>query len=112
VCAGFGLNFFNVLRAKGRLILLNGSHRLYALRERGVRYAPCLITDAQTEEQLVLASPEEVRQHQSEFLHAARPSLFKDYFDPVLAVVLPIIRFIRVLRLELTVHEHRVPAQF
>src|SRR5205085_5385811 len=34
---GYGSNYLNAIAAEGRLVLNNGSHRAYALRDLGVR---------------------------------------------------------------------------
>lgn len=81
---GMSVNFLTALKVGSRLILADGSHRAYALRKSGISHAPCLVEDvgsAQELDALNLALEEEDR---SLILHAPRPALFKDYFDPLM----------------------------
>src|SRR5439155_26670158 len=43
LAVGFGSNFMNALYAEKRLILDNGSHRAYAIREMGFTHVPCIV---------------------------------------------------------------------
>src|SRR5437762_3564780 len=40
IAVGFGSNFLNAIYAEGRIILNNGSHRAYALRDMGFTHVP------------------------------------------------------------------------
>ena len=40
ITIGFGSNFLHVIRAEGRMVLNNGSHRAYALRKVGITHVP------------------------------------------------------------------------
>ena len=40
---GYGSNFLNIIEAEGRLLLHNGYHRAYALREAGLTHAACIV---------------------------------------------------------------------
>src|ERR1051326_3416426 len=52
LAVGFGSNFLSIISAYARLILHNGSHRAYALRDLGVTHAPCLIQHIYSREEL------------------------------------------------------------
>ena len=51
---GFSSNYLNVVAAEGRLVLNNGYHRVYALRERGVTHVPCVMQRVTRREELEL----------------------------------------------------------
>jgi hypothetical protein len=97
VSVGYGANFLSAVRVDGRLVLSNGSHRAYALREAGHTHAPCLVQDASRREELqVLLGPENpVTLKPDSFLSAPRPPLFKDYFDERLRMVVHVPRTVR-----------------
>jgi hypothetical protein len=78
---GYGSNFLSALEVEGRLILSNGSHRAYALREAGYKHAPCLIQRVSRRDELEVVGNEEVAQHAERYLDAPRPPVLKDYFD-------------------------------
>lgn len=82
--AGFSANCFSALQVEGRLILNNGSHRAFALRERGITHAPCVIQRVSRREELPVVAAQEVSTDPDRFLKAPRPPLLKDYFDPKL----------------------------
>ena len=44
---GFGSGYLNVIACEGRLVLNNGYHRAYALRELGVTHAPAVVQEVQ-----------------------------------------------------------------
>jgi hypothetical protein len=81
---GFSANCFSALQVEGRLILQNGSHRAFALRETGITHAPCLIQRVSRREELLAVAHAEVSSNPDVFLKAPRPPVFKDYFDPKL----------------------------
>src|SRR5438094_7559695 len=43
IAVGFGSNFLNAVCAENRIILNNGSHRAYALRDMGFTHVPCIV---------------------------------------------------------------------
>ena len=107
---GFTDNVINATRSANRIILMNGSHRVYVLRELGFRYVPCLLADASDEDSSDLLLPDEVKQDRQFYLHAPRPPLFKDYFDPRLTKVVPVARKNYVLNAKLDLQRTTVPA--
>jgi hypothetical protein len=78
---GFGPNCMAVLRVGGRLILQNGSHRAYALRELGITHTPAVIQDVSRREELELFGIPALSEHTDDYLGAPRPPLLKDFFD-------------------------------
>lgn len=82
VFVGLGLNWISALRFRDRLILVNGMHRAYALRSRGIMHVPCLVQDVTSDEELDIFAAGEVRQRINQYARLRRPPLLKDYFDP------------------------------
>ncbi len=90
VAVGFGSNFLNAFRVEGRIILNNGSHRAYALRQLGVTHVPCIVQHVPTRAALEIVAPGEVAGAPDAFLRHPRPPLLKDYFTPGLFSVRPV----------------------
>lgn len=107
---GFGSNFVNAIYAENRLILNNGSHRTYALRELGVTHVPCIIQHTSLRDQLDVVAASEVADHPDYFLKNPRPSMMKDYFNPQLRKVMPIHRRLRQITVKFEINEANVPA--
>src|SRR5207248_3693776 len=91
VVVGFGSNYLNVLACENRLILNNGHHRAYALRELGVTHIPCVLQKLANRDDLKRVAAGGLLRHPERYLEPPRPPLFKDYFDPNLR------RFVRLL---------------
>jgi hypothetical protein len=107
---GFGSNFLNAIYAENRLILHNGSHRAYALRELGVTHVPCVVQHVSTRAELDVVAPSQVRRAPDRFLKDPRPSVLKDYFDPRLRKLVPVRRRARQVTVRFKVEETYVPA--
>ena len=107
---GFSDNVISATRSGNRIILTNGSHRVYALRELGFRYVPCLLTDVSDGDVSEFLLPAAVKQDRQFYLDAPRPPLFKDYLDARLTRVVPVIRKISVLKAKLDLQKSSVPA--
>ncbi len=107
---GFSDNVISATRSGKRIILTNGSHRVYVLRELGFRYVPCLLTDASDEDASDLLLPAEIKEDRHFYLQAPRPPLFKDYVDPRLTQVVPVARKNYVLKVKLELQKTTVPA--
>jgi hypothetical protein len=110
LAVGFGSNVLNVVQAENRLVLNNGSHRAFTLRQMGITHVPCLIQQVSSREELMLVGSAELRKNPDRYLLHPRPSLFKDYFEPRLRKVFPVIRQLRQVRVNFTVEENYVPA--
>src|SRR5216117_4617056 len=61
IAVGFGSNFLNAVCAENRIILNNGSHRAYALRDMGFTHVPCVVQHVSTRDELDLVAPAPVR---------------------------------------------------
>ena len=108
---GYGANYFSAIRAEGRTILNNGSHRAYALREAGVTHAPCLIQQVSRREELELIGHNELKADMDLYLKNSRPPMLKDYFDPELRMLVHVPRTRRQIRVIVTVESTDVPAE-
>lgn len=107
---GFGSNFLNALFAEGRLILNNGSHRAYALRDLGVSHVPCIIQHISRRDELQVIGPRALNRSPDVFLKSPRPPVLKDYFDPKLRKVLSVPRRRRQVKITYAVEQIDVPA--
>ena len=107
---GFSDNLISATRFGKRIILTNGSHRAYLLREAGFRYVPCLLTDASDADMSDVLLPAAVKQDRTLYLQAPRPPLFKDYTDSRLTRIVPVVRKNYVIRAKLDLQRTTVPA--
>ena len=89
---GYGANFLTGIKVENRLILLNGSHRAFALRDMGITHVPCIIQHVSRGEELEVLVQGEVSQKPDIYLKAPRPPLLKDYFDPALRKTVQVTR--------------------
>jgi hypothetical protein len=110
LAVGFGCNFLNAIHAENRLILNNGSHRAYALREMGFTHVPCVVQHVSTRDELEVVAPSAVRRAPDNFLKGPRPSLLKDYLNPKLRKVLPVHRRVKHITIKFEVQEASLPA--
>ncbi len=106
---GYSSNLLTALHFENRLLLLNGSHRAYALRSLGVTHAPCLVQRAQQRNDLDLVGMPDLKSNFDQLFRSPRPPLFKDYFDPKLRKIVSTHRTTTVLHVELTIQQLRVP---
>jgi hypothetical protein len=107
---GFGSNFLNAAYTNKRLILHNGSHRAYALREMGVTHVPCIIEHVSSAEELEVVVSSEVRDKPDLYLRHPRPPMLRDYFNPRLRKVMPVHRQLRQITVKFEVEESFAPA--
>jgi hypothetical protein len=110
LAVGFGCNLMNAFHAAGRLILNNGSHRAYALREAGVTHVPCIIQQLAGLEELGLVAPAQVRRRPRLYLEHPRPPMLRDYLDPRLRTLVRSVRRLRQVTVRFRVEEASVPA--
>jgi hypothetical protein len=110
IAVGLGSNFLNAVYAENRLILNNGSHRAYALRQLGVTHVPCIIQHASSREEVDAVAATEVRKNPDAYLKHPRPSMLKDYFDPALRLVMPVYRRLRQVTVRFEIEENAIPA--
>src|SRR5436190_12690816 len=110
IAVGFGSNFLNAVCAENRIILNNGSHRAYALRDMGFTHVPCIVQHVASREQLDVVACSDIRDEPDFFLKHPRPSMLKDYFNPKLRKVMPVRRRLHQIMVEFDVDEFSVPA--
>ena len=79
---GFTTNVLNVVRYGSRMVLNNGYHRAFALRQMGVTHAPCLIQVCAHWEDVSLVGSREMVDNGPVYFNATRPPLLKDYANP------------------------------
>ena len=107
---GFGSNFLNAIYTENRLILNNGSHRAYALREMGYTHVPCIVQHVSSRDELELIAASAIWDDPDYYLKHPRPSMFKDYFNPKLHKVMPVHRRVRQITVRFEVEESYMPA--
>ena len=110
VAIGFGSNFLNAIACEGRIILNNGSHRAYALRQLGVTHVPCIVQHVSSREELRLVADGTVSEDADFYLRQPRPPMLVDYFDPRLHVVLDSKPRLTQIRVTVDVDESWLPA--
>jgi hypothetical protein len=108
---GFGWNCVNAYHLENRLVLANGSHRAFALREMGMTHIPCVVQRITRRDELEITAGDELRRHPDRYLKSARPPMLKDYFDDRLRKVLDVVRKHRLLTLTFGVDGSDIPAQ-
>ena len=106
---GFGTNYLNAISVENRLILNNGSHRAYALRDLGLTQAPCLIQHVSRREELD-ALTNSLEPDPDLYLKSSRPPLLKDYFDEQLRKVIAVPRKLRQITVAFHIQQVDVPA--
>jgi len=107
---GFGCNFLNAIHTEDRLILNNGSHRAFALRELGITHVPCVIQHVPGREELAIVGPPELSQNPDRYLTAQRPPLLRDYFEPVLRKIVHVPSKLRQIRVSFAIEVLDMPA--
>ena len=110
LAVGFSPNCLGVIQAEGRLILFNGSHRAYALRELGITHVPCVIQKTSRQEEIDLVGHKEISQRSELYLKNPRPPVLKDYFDEKLRRIVPVTRTRRLIRIQLRIDQSDVPS--
>ena len=105
---GFGSNFLNAIESDNRLVLNNGHHRAYALRDLGLTHAPCLIQTVTRVDELGVAASGDICDMASFYFKSPRPPLLKDFFDPRLRMVLTIPKLVRMIELSFEVRDFEV----
>jgi hypothetical protein len=111
IVVGYGSNYLNAIHAEGRLVLTNGSHRAYALREHGITHVPCIVQDVTRAEELEMVGADEVRHHPDRYLQTPRPPMLKDYFDDRLRKILHVARKHRMITLTFGVDVSDIPGE-
>jgi hypothetical protein len=110
IAVGFGSNFLNAIHVDNRLILNNGSHRAYALRDLGFTHAPCIVQFVSSRDELDVVPSGDLKENPELYLRHPRPPLLKDYFNPNLRKIAPVRRRLRQVTVKFEVDEGFVPA--
>ena len=110
LAVGFGSNFLNAIYTENRLILNNGSHRAYALRDLGVTRVPCIVQHISSRDELNVLACTAVTDSPNFFLQEPRPMMLKDYFDPRLRKVMSVHRRLRQVTVKFDVDITFAPA--
>ena len=110
LAVGFGSNFLNALRFENRLILNNGSHRAFTLRDMGFTHVPCVVQHVSTRDELDVVAASAIRHDPDIYFKHPRPSMLKDYFNPQLRKVMPAHRRVRQITVKFQVEETYIPA--
>jgi hypothetical protein len=110
LAVGFGSNFLNAIYAEKRLILNNGSHRAFALRDMGITHVPCIVQHISSRDELSVLACTAVADAPNFYLQDARPMMLKDYFDPRLRKIMPVHRRLRQVTVKFDVDVTFAPA--
>lgn len=110
LAVGFGSNFLNALRFENRLILNNGSHRAFTLRDMGFTHVPCVVQHVSTRDELEVVAASAIRHDPDVYFKHPRPSMLKDYFNPQLRKVMAAHRRVRQITVKFQVEETYIPA--
>jgi hypothetical protein len=106
---GFGSGYFNVIACEGRLVLNNGYHRAYALRELGLTHAPAVVQEVKRADEVGAVGGTVFRRNSDFYVRSPRPPVLKDYFDPALRKVVRLVPTARHVRVRFTVEEVDLP---
>jgi hypothetical protein len=110
VYIGFSVNVMYGVRMENRVMLVNGTHRAYALRAHGVTHAPCLISEVSNPDDLDLVGLPEQKESSRSYFARRRPPLLKDYFDERLYKEVLAARYNHIIQLDLQFERTRTPA--
>lgn len=105
---GFSSNFLMAIQSDSRLLLHNGNHRVYALRDAGFTHAPCLIQEVTRREELELIASRRVIESAAFYFKGDRPPMIKDYFDPKLRKTHRVHKIQRMVEVSFEVREFEV----
>jgi len=104
---GYASSTMNVYRVRKRIILANGFHRLYALRQLGITHAPVVVQDI-THPKLEL--PPQIAELPRDYLvEDPRPALLNDFFDKQLTCEITQQGFLKAVQVGWGVNENMVP---
>jgi hypothetical protein len=108
VVVGYGINHMMAVHMGERLLLINGTHRAYAMRTHGIRYAPCVVVRATRTEELDLLGMPISNEQVEGYFRVRRPTLLRDYFDQRLYKSFLVPRSDQLVQLELRFSQSRV----
>ncbi len=110
LAVGFGSNFLNAIHCENRIVLNNGSHRAFAMRELGLTHVPCIVQHVSSRAELRAVASSDLRRNPDQYLKGPRPSMLRDYFDPELHKIIPCTRRLRQVRVKYYTDESDLPA--
>lgn len=105
ILVGYGSNFLNAIQYGDRVLLHNGHHRAYALRELGITHAPCLLQTVTRRDELEAVAARRVSDDPRFYFVAKRPPLLKDFFDPRIRKVVPVLPMSNLVEVRVEVRE-------
>ena len=106
---GYSVNCLMATHVGNRLVLINGTHRAYALLEMGITHAPAVIHTVTRPEELAVVAPREVLACAEQFLNIPRPIVLKDYLDPRLHRRVQVVRRVRQVKVRFAVETFDTP---
>jgi hypothetical protein len=106
---GFGSGYLNVIASQGRLVLNNGYHRAYALRELGVTHVPAVVQEVRRPAEVAATGGAAFRRNPDAYLKAPRPPVMKDYFDAEMCRFVSLVPTARHVRVRFTIEEVDLP---
>ncbi len=108
ISVGFGPNFLSAIQFERRLILDNGHHRAYALRELGFTHAPCIVETVSRGDELSVVASEEICDNPGFYFKAPRPPVLKDFFNPNVSQRLHIRKCFKIVEVSFEVRKFEV----
>jgi hypothetical protein len=109
ILVGYSPNAMWAVRISDRLVLINGTHRAYALRSRGVTQVPCLVSTVESRNDLEILEPPPSGTPSLEWhFNCPRPPLLRDFLDEELVHRVNSQRRRSVLNLELRFTRSRI----
>jgi hypothetical protein len=106
---GYGSNFLSAIESDNRLLLHNGHHRAYALRDLGVKYAPVILQKVTRRDELNVVAGASVANSPGFYFKGKRPPVLKDFFDPKLRKVHRTPRLTRVVEVTFEIRDFETP---
>src|SRR5262249_15157139 len=92
---GWGIPFIQVAKFKDRLFLRNGYHRVYAIRNKGVKHVPCILIEIDSIGELGLKQGF----FEEGLLMSNRPPVFADFFSAGVSVTVRMKSFTKIVRI-------------
>jgi hypothetical protein len=96
------------VQANRRLLLINGTHRAFALLTSGIQHVPCLVSRISRPDEWDLIGAPDVKDNLPSLVQRKRPPLLKDYLDTRFHKVIEVPRVRYSIELELKFHRSRV----
>jgi hypothetical protein len=107
VFVGYGLNAMYAIHIDNRLMLINGTHRAYALMSMGINHVPCLVCTISNQNDLDLVGLPDTSENLVSLVRRRRPPLLKDFFNEHISRFLPVQRSNTAITLDLKFDRNR-----